>query len=139
MRFYYYLLLSITLTRYDCVMEGHLYKRCSDSNKWLQRWFKLYQVFNLCIIFSQFEAILLQNLLFYYESENTARPSGVIFLEVLQLKLLLSFFTLFHYQGCYCERLVTPNNSRHTDAGDTDKVVGSQYLLNLINQSKHNV
>ena len=33
-----------TVVRYDCVMEGTLYKRCSDSSKWLQRWFKLYQV-----------------------------------------------------------------------------------------------
>ena len=32
------------LCRYDCVLAGHLYKRCSDSNKWLLRWFRLYQV-----------------------------------------------------------------------------------------------
>ena len=31
-------------SRYDCVLAGHLYKRCSDSNKWLLRWFRLYQV-----------------------------------------------------------------------------------------------
>ncbi|KAL1382835.1 hypothetical protein pipiens_013191 [Culex pipiens pipiens] len=34
--------------------------------------------------------VLYQNLLFYYESEQSSRPSGLIFLE-----------------GCYCERLVS--------------------------------
>lgn len=33
---------------------------------------------------------LLQNLLFYYESDNCSRPSGVVLLE-----------------GCYCDRLIT--------------------------------
>lgn len=33
---------------------------------------------------------MLQNLLFYYESENCSRPSGVVMLE-----------------GCYCDRLIT--------------------------------
>ena len=32
---------------------------------------------------------MFQNLLFYYESESSSRPSGVILLE-----------------GCYCERLI---------------------------------
>lgn len=35
-------------------------------------------------------SIFPQNLLFYYESETSTRPSGIIFLE-----------------GCYCERLVS--------------------------------
>ena len=35
------------LRRYDCVLAGHLYKRCADSNKWLVRWFRLYQVHTL--------------------------------------------------------------------------------------------
>ena len=35
------------LRRYDCVLAGHLYKRCADSNKWLVRWFRLYQVLTL--------------------------------------------------------------------------------------------
>ena len=30
--------------RYDSRRAGYLYKRCSDSSKWLQRWFRLYQV-----------------------------------------------------------------------------------------------
>jgi hypothetical protein len=30
--------------RYDARKCGYLYKRCSDSSKWLSRWFRLYQV-----------------------------------------------------------------------------------------------
>ncbi|XP_058060108.1 ras-specific guanine nucleotide-releasing factor 1-like [Anopheles bellator] len=59
--------------QYDHSMHGYLHKRTSDNNKWQMRWFVLYQ-----------------NLLFYYESEQSSRPSGLIFLE-----------------GCYCERLVS--------------------------------
>ncbi|XP_058822147.1 ras-specific guanine nucleotide-releasing factor 1-like isoform X2 [Topomyia yanbarensis] len=59
--------------QYDHSMHGHLHKRTADNNKWQLRWFVLYQ-----------------NLLFYYESEQSSRPSGLIFLE-----------------GCYCERLVS--------------------------------
>lgn len=58
--------------------RGYLCKKSTDSSKWQLRWFVLYQ-----------------NLLFYYDNENSSRPSGVIFLE-----------------GCYCERLITPNTGR---------------------------
>ncbi|CAL1689074.1 unnamed protein product [Lasius platythorax] len=58
---------------YDHLLSGYLHKRTADSTKWQQRWFVLYQ-----------------NLLFYYESENCSRPSGVVLLE-----------------GCYCDRLIT--------------------------------
>ena len=34
----------LMIVRYDSVLAGHLYKRCSDSSKWLLRWFRLYQV-----------------------------------------------------------------------------------------------
>ena len=30
--------------RYDSRLAGFLYKRCADNNKWLLRWFRLYQV-----------------------------------------------------------------------------------------------
>ena len=33
--------------RYDSRRAGYLYKRCSDSSKWLQRWFRLYQVWGI--------------------------------------------------------------------------------------------
>ncbi|XP_075979529.1 ras-specific guanine nucleotide-releasing factor 1-like isoform X2 [Anticarsia gemmatalis] len=57
--------------QFDHSMTGYLHKRSSDNTKWQLRWFILYQ-----------------NMLFYYESENNTRPTGVLLLE-----------------GSYCERL----------------------------------
>ncbi|CAH2049615.1 unnamed protein product, partial [Iphiclides podalirius] len=57
--------------QYDHSQAGYLHKRSSDNTKWQLRWFVLYQ-----------------NMLFYYESENNTRPTGVLLLE-----------------GSYCERL----------------------------------
>lgn len=47
----------------------------------------------LLIVLSLFSSSFMemQNLLFYYENENSSKPSGIIFLE-----------------GSYCERLTTP-------------------------------
>ncbi|XP_023333747.1 ras-specific guanine nucleotide-releasing factor 1, partial [Eurytemora carolleeae] len=82
---------------YDCVLAGHLYKRCSDSNKWLLRWFRLYQ-----------------NLLFYYDSEQCSKPTGVIFLE-----------------GCYCERLITPGN-QHSNGLKSGKEDEKMYCFGIM-------
>ncbi|KAG7300104.1 hypothetical protein JYU34_015643 [Plutella xylostella] len=57
--------------QYDHSQAGYLHKRSSDNTKWQLRWFILYQ-----------------NMLFYYESENSGRPTGVLLLE-----------------GSYCERV----------------------------------
>ncbi|XP_071743969.1 ras-specific guanine nucleotide-releasing factor 2-like isoform X3 [Lepeophtheirus salmonis] len=70
--------------RYDSRLAGFLFKRCSDSSKWLLRWFRLYQ-----------------NLLFYYDNENTVKPIGVIFLE-----------------GCYCESRLVSLSSKTEDTGE---------------------
>jgi len=43
---------------------GFLYKKSSDTGKWQQRYFVLYQ-----------------NMLFYFENENASRPLGVVLLE----------------------------------------------------------
>lgn len=56
----------------DNGLRGYLFKRSSDTSKWQLRWF-----------------VLFQNLLFYYENENSNKPSGVIFLE-----------------GSYCDKVV---------------------------------
>ncbi|XP_058116353.1 ras-specific guanine nucleotide-releasing factor 2-like [Anopheles ziemanni] len=84
--------------QYDHSMHGYLHKRTSDNNKWQMRWFVLYQ-----------------NLLFYYESEQSSRPSGLIFLE-----------------GCYCERLVSaPSLSGppiSTNAGQASKIIKEEKL-----------
>lgn len=65
---------------HDNCLRGYLCKRTADSARWQLRWFVLYQ-----------------NLLFYYESDSAARPSGVLFLE-----------------GSYCERLLTPVTGKNT-------------------------
>ena len=36
--------------RYDSRLAGVLHKRCADSNKWLLRWFRLYQVSSFSLI-----------------------------------------------------------------------------------------
>ena len=73
--------------RAENTQNGYLLKKSADTGKWQLRWFALYQ-----------------NLLFYYENENTPKPSGVALLE-----------------GCYCEKLVTPANVR---GKETEKQVG---------------
>ncbi|XP_059080751.1 ras-specific guanine nucleotide-releasing factor 2-like isoform X2 [Tigriopus californicus] len=59
--------------RNDSRLSGYLYKRSSDSTKWLLRWFRLYQ-----------------NLLFYYDNDSSNRPVGVIFLEGCYCERLLN-------------------------------------------------
>ncbi|KAF5272850.1 hypothetical protein FQR65_LT00446 [Abscondita terminalis] len=69
----------------DNSQSGYLHKRSADSSKWQLRWFVLYQ-----------------NLMFYYDSEQCHRPSGVLLLE-----------------GCYCERLITTGHtSKMKDGSD---------------------
>ena len=42
-----------------------------------------------------------QNLLFYYDSEHSAKPIGVIFLE-----------------GCFCERVLNPTSGNTSGSGN---------------------
>ncbi|CAH1796894.1 unnamed protein product [Owenia fusiformis] len=67
--------------RQENSINGNLYKKSADTGKWQQRWFALYQ-----------------NLLFYYDSNTSSRPSGVALLE-----------------GCYCERLVAPSKGKENE------------------------
>lgn len=60
---------------HDNGKRGHLFKRTSENSKWQMRYF-----------------VLFQNILFYFESETTTKPSGLIFLE-----------------GSYVDKMVTPN------------------------------
>lgn len=84
---------------HDNCLRGYLCKRTADSARWQLRWFVLYQ-----------------NLLFYYESDSAARPSGVLFLE-----------------GSYCERLLTPVTGKNTGSTQVIRQPGSSleqfYLL----------
>ncbi|XP_034880255.1 ras-specific guanine nucleotide-releasing factor 1 isoform X1 [Mirounga leonina] len=62
------------LARKDGTRRGYLSKRSSDNTKWQTKWFAL-----------------LQNLLFYFESDSSSRPSGLYLLE-----------------GCVCDRAPSP-------------------------------
>ncbi|CAH1397598.1 unnamed protein product [Nezara viridula] len=64
------------------------------------------------------QQVAAQNLLFYYDSESCARPSGVVMLE-----------------GCYCERLISPP-SKNKDAPEkqnpTFKIFYLSHLLEVV-------
>lgn len=62
------------LARKDGTRRGYLSKRSPDNTKWQTKWFAL-----------------LQNLLFYFESDSSSRPSGLYLLE-----------------GCVCDRAPSP-------------------------------
>lgn len=62
------------LARKDGSRRGYLSKRSADNAKWQTKWFAL-----------------LHNLLFYFESDSSPRPSGLYLLE-----------------GCACERAPSP-------------------------------
>ena len=75
-------------------------------------WIFLILKYNTCFLL----LYIFKNLLFYYESETSTRPSGIIFLE-----------------GCYCERLVSApaciapgsplqtNNNSNANSSKTNK------------------
>ncbi|KAJ8303942.1 hypothetical protein KUTeg_017525 [Tegillarca granosa] len=87
------LLYLASKARQENTIAGLLYKKSSDTGKWQLRYFVLYQ-----------------NLLFYFENENTNRPSGVACLE-----------------GSYCDRVVTPAALKAPK--DPDKQVSSCFYL----------
>lgn len=55
--------------RYDSRLAGVLHKRCADSNKWLLRWFRLYQVNSFSLI-TVFENKKRFSLTFLVENRN---------------------------------------------------------------------
>lgn len=65
------------LAKKDGTRRGCLSKKSSDNTKWHTKWFAL-----------------LQNMLFYFESESSSRPSGLYLLE-----------------GCVCDRAPSPKPS----------------------------
>lgn len=58
------LIYLVSKARRENTNAGFLYKKSSDTGKWQQRYFVLYQ-----------------NMLFYFENENASRPLGVVLLE----------------------------------------------------------
>ncbi|XP_066901194.1 ras-specific guanine nucleotide-releasing factor 2 isoform X3 [Halyomorpha halys] len=93
------LLMLSDRAKFDNSYQGSLHKRTADSNKWQLRWFILYQ-----------------NLLFYYDSESCARPSGVVMLE-----------------GCYCERLISPP-SKNKDTPEKQYCFAISYRKETLRQ-----
>uniref|UniRef100_A0A8I6AEJ3 RAS protein-specific guanine nucleotide-releasing factor 1 n=1 Tax=Rattus norvegicus TaxID=10116 RepID=A0A8I6AEJ3_RAT len=73
------------LAQRDGTRKGYLSKRSSDNPKWQTKWFAL-----------------LQNLLFYFESDSSSRPSGLYLLE-----------------GSICKRMPSPK--RGTSSKESDK------------------
>ena len=65
------------LAKKDGTRRGCLSKKSSDNTKWHTKWFAL-----------------LQNMLFYFESESSSRPAGLYLLE-----------------GCLCDRAPSPKSS----------------------------
>ncbi|KAM4616145.1 ras-specific guanine nucleotide-releasing factor 2 [Polymixia lowei] len=70
------LFLSI-VARKEGTKRGHLSKKTAENSRWHEKFFALYQ-----------------NVLFYFENEQSARPSGIYLLE-----------------GCTCERAPAPKMS----------------------------
>ncbi|KAM5298957.1 ras-specific guanine nucleotide-releasing factor 2 isoform 2-T2 [Ctenodactylus gundi] len=66
------------LARREGTKRGFLSKRAADASRWHEKWFALYQ-----------------NVLFYFEGEQSGRPAGVYLLE-----------------GCSCERAAAPPGPR---------------------------
>lgn len=71
------------LAKKDGTRRGCLSKKSSDNTKWHSKWFAL-----------------LQNMLFYFESESSSRPSGLYLLE-----------------GCMCDRAPSPKPSQSAKEG----------------------
>ena len=65
--------------RYDSRLAGVLHKRCADSNKWLLRWFRLYQVnsFNLISVLKKIW-LTLAKMLFVYSAHSADCWAAVV-------------------------------------------------------------
>uniref|UniRef100_A0A663F9U6 Ras protein specific guanine nucleotide releasing factor 2 n=1 Tax=Aquila chrysaetos chrysaetos TaxID=223781 RepID=A0A663F9U6_AQUCH len=65
------------LARKEGTKRGYLSKKTAETSRWHEKWFALYQ-----------------NVLFYFEGEQSARPAGMYMLE-----------------GCNCERVPAPKRT----------------------------
>ncbi|KYO48643.1 hypothetical protein Y1Q_0004044 [Alligator mississippiensis] len=72
------------LARKEGAKRGFLSKKTAETSRWHEKWFALYQ-----------------NLLFYFEGEQSARPAGMYLLE-----------------GCSCERAPAPKAAAAASARD---------------------
>ncbi|XP_021236565.1 ras-specific guanine nucleotide-releasing factor 2 isoform X5 [Numida meleagris] len=84
------------LARKEGTKRGYLSKRTAEANRWHEKWFALYQ-----------------NVLFYFESEQSARPAGIYMLE-----------------GCSCERAPAPKGAAIGSAKDA--ALDRQYYFTVL-------
>uniref|UniRef100_A0A8C7DHJ9 Ras protein specific guanine nucleotide releasing factor 1 n=1 Tax=Oncorhynchus kisutch TaxID=8019 RepID=A0A8C7DHJ9_ONCKI len=85
------------LAKKDGTRRGCLSKRSSDNTKWHTKWFAL-----------------LQNMLFYFESESSSRPAGLYLLE-----------------GCVCDRAPSPKPSQSSKEC-LEKQVGITHIQHTV-------
>ena len=71
------------LARKEGTKRGFLSKKAAEASRWHEKWFALYQ-----------------NVLFYFEGEQSGRPAGMYLLE-----------------GCSCERTPAPPRTNAGSAG----------------------
>lgn len=74
------------LARKEGTKRGFLSKKAAEASRWHEKWFALYQ-----------------NVLFYFEGEQSGRPAGMYLLE-----------------GCSCERTPAPPRTNAGPAGARD-------------------
>ncbi|XP_025891806.1 ras-specific guanine nucleotide-releasing factor 2 [Nothoprocta perdicaria] len=85
------------LARKEGTKRGYLSKKTAETNRWHEKWFALYQ-----------------NVLFYFESEQSARPAGMYMLE-----------------GCSCERVPAPKGAAAGSAKDAAALDKQHYFTVL--------
>uniref|UniRef100_A0A670J6M5 Ras protein specific guanine nucleotide releasing factor 2 n=1 Tax=Podarcis muralis TaxID=64176 RepID=A0A670J6M5_PODMU len=84
------------LARKEGTKRGYLSKKTAETSRWHDKWFALYQ-----------------NVLFYFESEQSARPAGMYMLE-----------------GCTCERAPAPKGASAVSAKEA--ALDKQYYFTVL-------
>ncbi|EHB09684.1 Ras-specific guanine nucleotide-releasing factor 2 [Heterocephalus glaber] len=85
------------LARREGTKRGFLSRRAAEASRWHEKWFALYQ-----------------NVLFYFEGEQSGRPAGVYLLE-----------------GCSCERAPAPPRAT-AGAGSARDALDKQYYFTVL-------
>ncbi|XP_044518886.1 ras-specific guanine nucleotide-releasing factor 2 isoform X1 [Gracilinanus agilis] len=85
------------LARKEGTKRGFLSKKAAEASRWHEKWFALYQ-----------------NVLFYFEGEQSGRPAGMYLLE-----------------GCSCERAPAPPKAASGAAGGKD-ALDKQYYFTVL-------
>uniref|UniRef100_A0A8D0P5P5 Ras protein specific guanine nucleotide releasing factor 2 n=1 Tax=Sus scrofa TaxID=9823 RepID=A0A8D0P5P5_PIG len=85
------------LARKEGTKRGFLSKKAAEASRWHEKWFALYQ-----------------NVLFYFEGEQSGRPAGMYLLE-----------------GCSCERALAPPRAG-TGPGGARDALDKQYYFTVL-------